>query len=32
MQNNFYNALDIKPVNIIILSDSIHFAELNTKA
>ena len=30
IQNNFYNALDIKPVNIIILSNSIHFAELNT--
>ena len=30
IQNNFYKALDIKPVNIIILSNSIHFAELNT--
>jgi SAM-dependent methyltransferase len=30
LQNNFYNALDIKPVNIIILSNSIHFAKLNT--
>jgi tRNA A58 N-methylase Trm61 len=30
IQNNFYNDLDIKPVNIIILSKSIHFAELNT--
>lgn len=30
LQNNFYNALDIKPVNIIILISSIHFAELNT--
>jgi ubiquinone/menaquinone biosynthesis C-methylase UbiE len=30
IQNNFYKALDIKPVNIILLSNSIHFAELNT--
>lgn len=30
IQNNFYKALDIEPVNIIILSNSIHFAELNT--
>jgi hypothetical protein len=30
IQNNFYKPLDIKPVNIIILSNSIHFAELNT--
>ena len=30
IQNNFYKALDIEPVNIILLSNSIHFAELNT--
>ena len=30
IQNNFYDALNVKPVNIIILSNSIHFAELNT--
>jgi len=30
IQNNFYNDLNVKPVNIIILSNSIHFAELNT--
>lgn len=30
IQNNFYKALDIEPVNIIILINSIHFAELNT--
>jgi ubiquinone/menaquinone biosynthesis C-methylase UbiE len=30
LQNNFYNALNIKPVNIIILCRSIHFAKLNT--
>jgi accessory colonization factor AcfC len=30
IQNNFYNKLDIEQVNIIILSNSIHFAKLNT--
>jgi precorrin-6B methylase 2 len=30
IQNNFYKTLDIEPVNIIILSNSIHFAKLNT--
>ena len=30
IKNNFYNKLDIEPVNIIILSNSIHFAKLNT--
>ena len=30
IQNNFYKALDIEPVNIIILINSIHFAKLNT--
>jgi ubiquinone/menaquinone biosynthesis C-methylase UbiE len=30
IQNNFYDALNVKPVNIIILSNSIHFAEVNT--
>jgi ubiquinone/menaquinone biosynthesis C-methylase UbiE len=30
IQNNFYKALDIEPVNIILLSNSIHFAKLNT--
>ena len=30
IKNNFYNKLDIEPVNIILLSNSIHFAELNT--
>lgn len=30
IQNNFYKALDIEPVNIIILINSIHFIKLNT--
>jgi hypothetical protein len=30
IQNNFYKTLDIEPVNIILLSNSIHFAKLNT--
>jgi len=30
MKNNFYNNLDIDPVNVIILSDSISYADFNT--
>ena len=30
MKNNFYNKLDIDPVNVIILSNSISYADFNT--
>jgi len=29
-QNDFYNKLNIKPVNVILLSNSIHFANINS--